>query len=73
MLVNPDIGEEKSYTEASAAKSPVHIYLPDELDYLKSLTDKGIKVYLMHLDDEDKAYELMASGKCGKVAVVFPD
>ena len=25
------------------------------------------------LKDVDKAYELMASGKCGKVAVVFPD
>ncbi len=25
------------------------------------------------LKDADKAYELMASGKCGKVAVVFPD
>lgn len=54
-----DGGDIYFYTEASAAKSPVHIYLPDELDYLKSLTDKGIKVYLMHLDDEDKAYELI--------------
>ena len=25
------------------------------------------------LKDVDKAYELMAGGKCGKVAVVFPD
>ena len=25
------------------------------------------------LDEADKAYALMASGKCGKVAVVFPD
>ncbi len=25
------------------------------------------------LDEVDKAYALMASGKCGKVAVVFPD
>ena len=25
------------------------------------------------LKDVDKAYALMASGKCGKVAVVYPD
>jgi threonine dehydrogenase-like Zn-dependent dehydrogenase len=25
------------------------------------------------LDEADKAYALMATGQCGKVAVVFPD
>ncbi len=47
------------YVEASVAKSPVHICLSEELDYLKSLTDKGVHVYLMHLDNEDKAAEMI--------------
>ena len=51
------------FTEASASGSPVHINLLNELDYLKALTDEGIHVYLMHLDNEEKTKELIADTK----------
>ena len=47
------------YTEASVSKSPVHIYLPDEIDYLSALADKGVNVFLMHLDNTQKASEMI--------------
>ena len=42
------------YTEASVVKSPVHLFLPEVLEQLRSLSERGIPVYLMHLDDEDR-------------------
>lgn len=46
------------YTEASTTKSPVHLYLPDILSRLISLTEEGVEIYLMHLDDEEKILTL---------------
>ena len=42
------------YTEIAGAKSPVHLSLEDSLQELLKLAAKGIFVYLMHLDDEEK-------------------
>ncbi|GEM_PF-90479 len=40
------------YTEASVLDKTVHLYLPDYLPVLQQLTEQGIHVFLMHLDDE---------------------
>ncbi len=40
------------YTEISINDTPVHLYIEDEIDYLKDLTSSGIRVFLMHLDNE---------------------
>lgn len=40
------------YTEASAIPSPVHLHIHDTLPIFLSLADKGVSIYLMHLDDE---------------------
>lgn len=48
------------YVEVSSRKSPVHLYLPDILDDLIDLTEKGIDVYLMHLDNEAAINEMIA-------------
>ncbi|MCR4671179.1 MAG: diguanylate cyclase [Saccharofermentans sp.] len=47
------------YTEISAHKTGVHIFCEDIKDKIKELTSRGIKVYLMHLDDEEKIKEVM--------------
>ena len=41
------------YMEISAHKSLVHLYAPEQKDVIKSLVDKSVKVYLMHLDNEE--------------------
>ena len=50
--VSPASGIEL-YTEISTSESPVHLYIGRELDTLKGLTEEGVAVYLMHLDNED--------------------
>ena len=40
------------YVEASSVAVPVHLYIDDILPRLNELTDKNVKVYLMHLDNE---------------------
>lgn len=48
------------YVDTSAAyKSDVHLWLPDMLPTLLDLTKKGVKVYLMHLDDIKKAEKIV--------------
>ncbi len=42
------------YTEVACGKSPVHLSLEDSLEELNKLAAKGIYVYLMHLDEEEK-------------------
>ena len=40
------------YTEASAYDSPVHMYIDRLAPIIDGLREKGVKVFLMHLDDE---------------------
>ena len=40
------------YTEASMFHSPVHLYLPEMMNRLTTLSAQGIEIYLMHIDDE---------------------
>ena len=47
------------YTEASVFRSPVHLYLEDVLDKLKGMTEQGIRIFLMHLDDEEAVRQLI--------------
>ncbi len=41
------------YMEVSAHKSDVHLFAPEVKDFINDMISKDIKVYLMHLDDED--------------------
>ena len=47
------------YMEISSHKSEVHLYAPDMIGYIKDTTAKGVKVYLMHLDDEERIHEMV--------------
>ncbi len=47
------------YTEAAYHKSNVHIYLKDSLPVLLKLAEKGICVYLMHLDVEEEIIKMI--------------
>ncbi len=40
------------YMEISTYRSEVHMHLDDMLPFIKSTISKGVKVYLMHLDNE---------------------
>ncbi len=40
------------YMEISSYKSLVHMWVDDQLPLIRSLTSKGVNVYLMHLDNE---------------------
>ena len=45
------------YTEISLHRSAVHLYIEDQIDYLNSLARRGMLVFLMHLDDDDRTME----------------
>lgn len=45
------------YTEIASVNSRVHLYIDDVLPELIRLTENGIRVYLMHIDDELKISE----------------
>lgn len=47
------------YTEISWHESPVHLHCEKFKDRISELTQKGIKVFLMHLDEEEKIKETM--------------
>ena len=47
------------YTEVSAHRSGVHLYCEDLAGQIRDLTSRGVKVFLMHLDDEEKIKEIM--------------
>lgn len=56
------------YTDASTVGG-VHLKLEDNLSLLKELTNKGIEVYLIHLDNEAKIREIIQETKihiCGE-------
>lgn len=42
------------YTEISAGLSPVHIHVDAAKQKITELTNAGVKVFLMHMDDEEK-------------------
>ena len=50
----------KLYMEISSHRSDVHLYAPDVRGFIENAVAKGIEVYLMHLDNEDKITELTA-------------
>lgn len=47
------------YTEASYYKSEVHLYINDILPELVNLTENGVNVYLMHLDNEEEIEKII--------------
>lgn len=52
----------KLYVDTSVLhKTDAHLYLHDMLPALKNLVSKGVEVYLMHLDDEVLARNLVAN------------
>lgn len=53
----PGIGE--LYVDVSVHYGQIHLKLEDALEPLKSLTESGVKVYLMHLDDVEAAEEII--------------
>lgn len=58
-LTHLDKGSELYLDTSVAHKSDVHLWFYDILPTLKELVSKGVKVYLMHLDDVEKAKELV--------------
>ncbi len=57
------------YCEAAAFDSGVHIYINDALPALKDIAARGTKVYLMHLDDEEKILKAIAGTDISLVTV----
>ena len=47
------------YSEISFHKSGVHLFYMDTLPVLKELAQKGVKVYLMHMDEEEEISKLI--------------
>jgi len=47
------------YSEISFYKSGVHLFYIDTLPILKGLVQKGVKVYLMHLDNEEELTKIV--------------
>ena len=58
------------FTEISTAISPVHLSVLENLNTLKELADKGVEVYLMHLDNEE-AIKKSIDGTKLKLAPLF--
>ena len=52
-LKTADTTKKRLYTEISAYKSDVHLFIDDNLNTLLDLQRQGIDVYLMHLDNEE--------------------
>ena len=47
------------YTEISAYKTSVHLYCSDMVQKIKDYVSSGVKVYLMHMDDEKRIEQVM--------------
>lgn len=47
------------YMEIAAYKSPVHLYCSDMVSKVKEYVEKGVHVYLMHMDDEKRIAQVM--------------
>ncbi|PWJ71349.1 diguanylate cyclase (GGDEF)-like protein [Ruminococcaceae bacterium R-25] len=48
------------FTEVSAYKSPVHLYCVDIHDKIKYYVERGVHVYLMHMDEEKRIGEILS-------------
>lgn len=48
------------YCEVSAYKTSVHLYCSEIHDKIKEFVSSGIRVYLMHMDDEKRILQVMA-------------
>ncbi len=51
------------YTEAAFYRSEVHLYLPEVLPELIRLTENGVQIYFMHLDNEAEILKLIQGTK----------
>ncbi len=47
------------YTEMACFKSEVHLYIGDILPFLIDLSYKGVKIFLMHLDNEEEILKVI--------------
>lgn len=54
-------GVSEIYIDTNIRKNSAHIYLEDNLEFLKELVNQGYDVYLMHTDDKEKTKELIAN------------
>ena len=60
------------YMEISAHRSEVHLYFEDVYQKVKELTEKGVYVYLMHMDNEELITEKM-SGTGAQLAPLYEE
>lgn len=61
------------YTEISYYKSDVHLHCSDTIPLLNDLADKGVKIVLMHLDNEPEISKLIEGTKLNLAPLYFPD
>lgn len=60
------------YTEASANRSGVHMYIDDILSFVGENLSENVEVFLMHLDDEEKILDKI-KGTALKLAPLWED
>lgn len=58
-FMNDMAGTNELYTECATTKSPVHFDLETHLNDLLEIYNSGTKVYLMHIDNEEKVRTLI--------------
>ena len=58
-LKTADMKQKRLYTEISAYKSDVHLFIDDHLNTLIDLQRQGIDIFLMHLDNEKIVREII--------------
>ena len=61
------------YTEISYYKSNVHLHYEDTLPILNRLADNGVKVYLMHLDNEEEISKLIEDTELKLAPLYWPE
>ena len=60
------------YMECSLFRSPVHLQIDDMLPFIKEQSDNGVKIFLMHLDDET-AIEEKIRGTSAELAPLYKE
>ena len=60
IMASGNYGNTVLYTEAASLRSDVHLFLQDHLNELLSLCEKGVRVFLMHLDNEEAIRKIIA-------------
>ena len=58
------------YMEISANDTPVHLFIDNMLPFIKDMVSRGVRIYLMHLDDE-KAIMKKAVGTGAEPAPLY--